>query len=345
MRGSSCALVASLLLVLASCSGSGPETPTERAASAAPSPSPAARCPLSGTDVPDGIDVTRPAVAVKIENNPVAYPLAGLEKAEVVYEELVEGGQTRFLALYHCTDAAKAGPIRSTRAVDPTILADTTKILAGAGGNAIVRKVLKKAGVVIVDEEVAKDAMERISRPGVSAEHTLYGDTAELREVGAKKFDDPPPAGVFDFGGFQGNGQKAENITITFSPYVTVSYLWANGRWRRSDRGNPLMAEGGGRISADNVIIEQHAVSNSTKIYDVAGNPSTEFSDKKDSGPAVVFRDGHAIRGRWVRAKDGGHVTYETRSGREIRLHPGTTWVELVPNNKGELKGSFAFSG
>ncbi|MDQ3645874.1 MAG: DUF3048 domain-containing protein [Actinomycetota bacterium] len=337
------ALVA-IALVLGACSGSDEATaPEDSSASGEPSPSPAPRCPLSGEVAPEGVDVTRPAVAVKIENNPVAYPLAGLEDAEVVYEELVEGGQTRFMALYHCTDAVKAGPIRSTRSVDPAILGDTTKILAGAGGNAIVRKILKKADVVIIDEEKAKKAMERIPREGIASEHTLYGDTAALRELGSRRFDEPP-GDLFSFGDLDGKAKKAKTITITFSPSVTVSFAWTGERWARSDRGNPLTAESGDQIKVDNVIIEQHTVNNSTKLFDVAGNPSIEIVDESGSGPAVIFRDGKAIKGKWVRDEDTGRMSYQTKTGEEIPLSPGVTWIELVPNKKGELKGSFTFT-
>ena len=70
-------------------------------------------CPLTGEEPDDEAILDRPAVAVKIENASVAYPLSGLEKADVVYEEAVEGGVTRFMAIYHCTDAEKAGPGKS----------------------------------------------------------------------------------------------------------------------------------------------------------------------------------------------------------------------------------------
>ncbi|MGI8708323.1 MAG: DUF3048 domain-containing protein, partial [Actinomycetota bacterium] len=110
-------------------------------------------CPLNGEEPDDEAILDRPAVAVKIENASVAYPLSGLEKADVVYEEAVEGGVTRFMAIYHCADAAKAGPVRSARAVDPAIMIPTTKILAFSGANEPVMQALGDSEVVIVDED------------------------------------------------------------------------------------------------------------------------------------------------------------------------------------------------
>ena len=300
-------------------------------------------CPLSGLEPANGELLGRPAVAVKVENNPEAYPLAGLDKAEVVYEELVEGGITRFLALYHCTDSAKVGSVRSSRIVDPAIMTPATRILAAAGGNAIVRKALDKAGIVLIDEGDAGDAMRRIQRPGVSVEHTLYADTAELRKVGARRFDDPPPADPFSFGELQRGAKKASTVAITFSGAVIVTYDWAGGRWHRSEDGEPLEMESGKQIAVDNVIVEEHKVNLSDKIVDVAGNPSVEIADETGSGRAVLFRNGRAIRGRWVRETLEDAVRFETKTGDEMLLEPGTTWVELVPSNAGEVKGSFTF--
>ena len=124
-------------------------------------------CPLSG-DKPNNKDlIDRPAVAVKVENAQIAYPLSGLQDAEVVYEEVVEGGVTRFMAIYHCTDSTKVGPVRSARVVDPGIMVPITQILAYSGQNAPVLKALEEADIVRIDERAAKGAMERVPREGL----------------------------------------------------------------------------------------------------------------------------------------------------------------------------------
>ncbi|MGH2729179.1 MAG: DUF3048 domain-containing protein, partial [Actinomycetota bacterium] len=133
-----------------------------------------ATCPLTGLEPNREELIDRPAVAVKIENAPIAYPLSGLEDAELVYEELVEGGSTRFLAIYHCTDSDKAGPVRSARAVDPAIISPITHILAYSGQNDIVLAALEDADIVRLDEDTANGGLVRIPREGLSLEHTLY---------------------------------------------------------------------------------------------------------------------------------------------------------------------------
>ena len=333
------ALLLAPLVILGACDGGNEADP---GGDAAPEATEAPKCPLTGLDVPGGVDPERPAVAVKIENNPVAYPLSGLEDAEVVFEEKVEGDLTRFMAIYHCTDAKKAGPVRSARIVDAAIMSPITLIMANAGGNEIVRKELDKTGIITIDEDAAGRAMRRIERAGVSLEHTLYGNTVALRKLGAKKFDDPPPADLFTFGDAAAEkGKRTKKFTLNFSPSRSISYRWSGKGWLRSDNGQPLKAEGGGQIEVDNVIIEQHEVNFSRQLVDVAGNASIDIADPTGSGVAILFRDARMFKGRWKRKSLKDPVVYTTKAGAELALAPGTTWIELLPNNKGEVKGSF----
>ncbi len=335
------AAIATALVALGACSGdaapeAAPETPVP-----APSPTPDPKCPLTGLDAKSPALVERPAVAIKVENAPIAYPLSGLEDAEIVFEELVEGGVTRFMAIYHCTDAKKVGPVRSARAVDPGIMIPITRILGAAGGNDIVRKELEKAKVVVLDERKSNPGLRRIPRPGIALEHTLYANSGVIRKLGQKRFDEPPQTN-FEFGPLQGKAKKTRNVTINFGGESTVGYTWSKGEWKRFDNGSPLLAEGGGQIGVDNVVIEQHTINNSRTIVDVGGNPSIEIKDQTGKGSAVLLRDGKAIHGRWIRKRLKAPVRFVTTRGDTMVFAPGTIWVELVPDRKGEIKGSFS---
>lgn len=300
-----------------------------------------ATCPLTGLEPRKESLLDRPAVAVKISNIPAAYPLSGLEDAEIVYEELVEGGLTRFMAFYHCTDAAKAGPVRSAREVDAAIMTPITRILGAAGGNDQVRQTLSEAEIILVDENTAGDAMERVAREGVSSEHTLYVDTSALRKVARDEFDEPPPDDLRKFGELEMKGRRANTISIEFGA-ASVTYEWDGEKYLRFDEGQPLMSESGEQLSADNVVIEEHTI-NFSEITDVAGANSTEIEDVTGSGRAILFRDGRAIKGTWERESVEGPVTFLTKDGEEMVFAEGTTWIELVPDNKGEANGSFEY--
>ena len=332
------ALAATFVLLLgAACSGDDESPPPADEVAETPEPDPI--CPLSGADATED-DIDRPAIAVKIENNPSAYPLSGLEDAEVVYEELVEGGLTRFMAIYHCTDTNKAGPVRSARVVDPPIMSPYTRILAAAGGNAIVRKALDKSNIIVIDEDTPGGALRRISRPGITLEHTLYGSTTKIRKVAQKRFEDPPAAGIFAFGDLPSGGSKAKSVTLFFSASRPIEYKWSGDAWERTESGSAFTVEGGEQIAPENVIVEFHRINYSRKIVDPAGNPSIEIMDPVGQGEALVFRDGRVFEATWSRKAITDRVVYEY-DGEEIPLAEGTTWVALLPNTKGEVKGSF----
>jgi hypothetical protein len=300
-------------------------------------------CPLTGREPTAAKVLDRAAVAVKVENASVAYPLSGLEDADIVFEEAVEGGITRFMAVYHCTDTDKAGPVRSARLVDPAIMTPLTRVLAFSGANNPVMQALQKADIVAIQESQAGAAMQRIARAGITSEHTLYADSAKVRKVAAKKFDDPPGDDSYTFGGLPEGAKRAASVSINFSGATAIRYEWKGGRWQRSQNGAPFMAESGERISVDNVLIEEHEVNFSETIVDVAGNPSVEIADVTGSGRALLFRDGRVVKGRWVRESVDEPVRFETKSGDDMALHPGTTWVHLVPSGKGDVKGSFSY--
>ena len=303
------------------------------------------KCPLSGKDPEEDALLDRPAVAVKVENAEIAYPLSGLEDAEVVYEELVEGGITRFMAIYHCTDSDKIGPVRSARVVDPGIVLPFTKILAYAGQNDLVLEVIEKAELIRVEEATSEGALTRIPRDGLAAEHTLYADSAKVREVAQDDYDEPPASDIFKFGEIgDTNTKRAKTIDITFSQATQIRYVFdGDGYERFQPVDQPFELEEGGQLSVENVVIEEHDVRNSKTIFDVEGNPSPEIVDETGRGPATLFRDGQAIEGTWSRDSIEDPVKFETDEGDEMVFAPGSIWVHLLPKKGSELEGSFSF--
>src|SRR5437870_3896363 len=105
-------------------------TPSSPGATTSPAAPP--ECPLSGVKVSQV--PARPALAVKVENLPAARPQTGLSWADLVYEEPVEGGITRFIAIYQCQDAARIEPVRSARFTDVDILVQLGKPVFGYAG-------------------------------------------------------------------------------------------------------------------------------------------------------------------------------------------------------------------
>jgi hypothetical protein len=185
--------------------------------------------------------------------------------------------------------------------------------------------------------------MRRVDRPGVAFEHTLYGNTKKLRKLGQKEYKKPPPSDLFQFGDAPAGGKKVRTVTIQFGSATTIEWKWKGGTWHRSERGEEFVAESGKQITTDNLIIEEHIVNNSKHIVDIAGNPSIEIADVAGKGKAILLRDGKAYIGKWVRKSRKQRVVYQTKQGKEFTLGVGHTWVELLPNKKGEIKGGVTF--
>src|SRR5207302_8172311 len=122
-------------VVMTGCSHKAAKTATPAKASPTPShsptppPPPPPTCPLTG--VTGGSVPNRPALAIKVENAPESRPPAGLDAADVIFEEPVEGGITRFAVVYQCHDAARVEPVRSVRQADPYLVNQSGKSLFG----------------------------------------------------------------------------------------------------------------------------------------------------------------------------------------------------------------------
>jgi hypothetical protein len=291
-------------------------------------------CPLTGERRAGGKDAPpRPALAVKVENAEDAYPLAGLERADVIYEEPVEGGITRFAALFQCRDAPRVGPVRSARTTDQKILSPLgdEPLLAYSGANPRVASGLDEAGVVSLTETTANEAYERDDAR--SAPHDLFASTKVLHRIAERMGADlSMPEALFRYDEDRPAPSKPRSsATVAFSTSNVVGWTWSGGRWVRQLDGAPMLAENGTEIAVDNVVIQEVVVTDSD-IVDVAGFPSPEVK-LIGQGRAWVLRDGRLVIGRWRRASLAERTVFETKAGEEIALAPGTTFVELMPKD------------
>lgn len=289
------------------------------------------KCPLSDLPTKDGVP-DRPALGVKVENIEAARPQAGLNKADIVYEEPVEGGITRFMAIYQCREAKRIGPIRSARLVDADILRQFgSPVFAFAGGVPAVVSAVDEAGAVSIAFDGTSEFFEE--DPNRSEPHHVFSSTSVLyREAGGG-----PPEPVFTFDSEKPSpvGSKlAREIHVDFSPSADVFWNFnrKKGLWMRSHGEEPHTMEDGSQVSAINVIVQVVEVRPS-EIVDAAGNPSPEI-DAIGSGKAYVFRNGRVIEGRWVREDEDDLTELVNAAGETIPLAPGPTWVELFPSDR-----------
>jgi hypothetical protein len=286
--------------------------------------------PLTGLPATDARTVTRPAVTVKIENSPASRPQAGLAAADVVIEAIVEGGQTRFLAVFHATDS-EVGPIRSVRPADPALVAPFGGVVAFSGGIPRFVTALRQMPVTAVDENNAGDAFRR--RRDRSAPHNLYGTTEALRDKVSETTDKPPPR----FATFLAPGEAwvpAGAVPVATASFpvgsTNVAYAWdaASGTWKRSTNGTPHMVEGGGQVSPTTVIV-QFTPYEPTGEVDTTGAQVFE-AKVVGTGEAVIFANGTSVRARWSKTAATSMTVFTDAAGAPISLPAGRTWVELA---------------
>lgn len=340
MRNRAGAAVAAVLLLATACSGGDDDTVAQPSPSPSPSPEPDPLCPLTGEEPGRGVDLDRPAIAVKIEDSPEARPQSGLESADLVFEEVVEGGITRFMAIYHCGESEKVGPVRSARFDDPKIAYPFTRVLAFSGANDIVGSELVKQKMLVLDEDTAEGGLFR-DPPGSTDVHSLFANTEKLRAQ-AKPGHKPPEDDIFVFGNIKGRAKKARSVTLHFTSSNPIEYRWEGKSWRRYEGGEPFFTSVGDQIAVPNVLVQEVKVDNSNTIVDAVGNPSPDIT-LSGTGRALLFRDGQVIKGKWRIPKEFGPASYRTKAGIPFVFAPGPIWIELVPSKAGEAKGSISY--
>lgn len=292
------------------------------------------RCPLTGEEVTNGNVTGRTALAVKIENSPESRPQAGLNEADVVYEEPVEGGITRFIAVYHCASADRVGPIRSARFVDPVIARQFgPAVFAYSGG--IPQVIQRIADVGLQDVGYDTNPEPFVLDPNRSAPHNVYSSTRTLLQAGSDRGS--PPDEVFEHDEeppSREGSRRGRELHLDFSTSSNVfwRYQQNQGRYVRLHDDVPHTTEDGRQVAAANVVVMEVELRD-TGIIDAAGNPSPEVV-AVGSGRAWVLRDGRVIQGEWRRDAEGDVTQLVDRDGDVIPLAPGRTWIELFPNDR-----------
>jgi hypothetical protein len=328
-------------LILSACSASHPShhssghpATTSTTSSTTAPPAAVATCPLTGAPVPGGGAVPqRVALAVKIDNYPDARPQSGLDKADVVFEEPVEGGITRYAAVFQCQDAPLVGPVRSARNIDIGILGELgTPLLVHVGGIDPVLANINASPLVNID--LGSYGSLETHPAGRVAPYDTYSTTAQL--WGTKPTLTTPPQPLFTYSNKTPKGTTVSSVNINFSgtSNVTWKYNPAISAFTRFYNGiTPDMLSDGVQNTAANVIVQYVQISYGPWVENSEGGLEVQAALYPNaSGVADVFRGGTEITGTWSRGALGSPTQFVSSTGTPIPLQPGQTWVELVPN-------------
>ncbi|UFU05818.1 DUF3048 domain-containing protein [Ruania halotolerans] len=301
---------------------------------APPEPEITPRWPLTGAVAGDEL-VERPAMSIKIENSEAARPQTGLQAADVVWEEMVEGGITRFNAVYHSDLPAQVGPVRSVRPMDAAISASYGGLLVASGGQAPFINGARDAGLQILTDDLGHGGFTRSSAR--LAPHNLYGTPSLFLDQADESHTEPPAeqlefARRADGATAMSEGTPADEVTISF-PSARPSWSWNAGDevWERHESGEPATTEDAGRITAVNVVVLRVEISTTAYVDPSGANvPETILSG---GGAAIVASGGHSIEVSWSKDDPSAPVVLTSADGESVDLAPGNTWIELVPTS------------
>jgi len=343
------AAIVVLVVVLGGVCGGGEAAPVPTP-TATPRPTATSTPPPTQAALLDGVLIPvdefqrltqRLPLAIMIENHVDARPQFGLDRAELVYEAIAEGGITRLLAAYWRNDVDRIEPVRSARVYYVTWARELDAVYVHHGsseefGPAHVYSAINELGVRNLDglflgEAVGqRDPARRSPHNVVSSTGLLWGSAAERGWVG------PPAVQTWAFK--DGNPARAADPTARRAPAVDVffsgsfnaySVHWdynpASNGYLRSLGGQPHTDAGSGQqLAAQNVAV-QYAT------FRPSGDGKHNLYDIVGGGQAVVFQDGVAIEGTWSKPEALSRTRFYDAAGAEIAFNRGTTWVEVVP--------------
>lgn len=289
-----------------------------------------ASCPLTDLPAPGGTPPRRPPVAIKVENLPQARPQYGIQAADLVYEEPVEAGITRFVVVYQCAGSPHVEPVRSARLIDPLILGQLGRVIFGfAGGIGPTLSAVRSANVF--DADFTRYPELYLRDPYRYAPHNLYVSTYSLWQLDPA--DRSVPRAPYSYSARPLAGAPANVAHVPFSPYSDVywHYNRTTGTYDRYYGSQQALSASGTPLAATNVVIQQ-AQETVTPYAEDANGVHEVMLGLIGSGPVTVLRNGVAITGTWSRSSISSRTKFYDRSGRQIGLAPGKTWIELVPN-------------
>jgi Protein of unknown function (DUF3048) N-terminal domain/Protein of unknown function (DUF3048) C-terminal domain len=287
--------------------------------------------PLTGLKVAAGKTsaLDHPVLVTKMDNTASSAPQIGLSKADMVVEELVEGGLTRLAAFYYSSIPANVGPVRSMRASDIDIVSPVHASVVTSGAAAKTIALIHQAKIPFFGE--GSKGMYRSTQR--QAPYNLFVHLNTVAATAKSKAATPPDYLSWGSAKDFPKGVKATHIQAQFSGGHTTQWQYTNGTYHNLNSNAPA----GDQFPATNVLVLRVKEGNAGYL-DPAGNPVPRTL-LTGQGKAMLFHGGKLVTATWHKGtQPTAKITLTTKKG-QLKVPAGHTWIELVP-----LSGNVTFT-
>ena len=289
-------------------------------------PEAAERNVLSGREGSNG-----PVLAVKIDDTNAAHPQIGLEDADVVYIEQVEGGVTRLAAIFSSVIPERIGPIRSARISDIDILAQYGRVaFAYSGAQKKLLPVIDAANLQNLGAQAQPPSIYTTDPNRVPPFAMVLRADLLMAKVVEKNYQITTANNVgWSFGDAPQGGKPTESVIMHW-PAARYSAAWSESqsRWLLSHNSESDVSESGIVLGPTTLVIQMVSITDSEYRDKVGG--ITPFSQTVGNGRGFILRDGKTFNALWSRASEGVGTTWTSSDGKEIKFAPGQIWVALT---------------
>lgn len=279
---------------------------------------------------------TRP-YAVMIDNIKYAWPQTGLSDAFLIYEIIVEGGQTRLMALFKDQDTIKIGPIRSSRHYYLDYAMENDAIYVHFGGSGKAYSDIKSLGINNLDGLANSSGMayRDTNRP---APHNVYASIANMKKYAEKKnyrlTTDKDPLLNYSFSEVnleeKSEAKTAVSVKVVYSNLHTTSYNY--------DATNKLYTRKMNGIDHKDRVTGENYTFKNIIIIKVKNDPLIDNSNKGrqevytiGKGNGYFITNGYYIPITWEKSTRSAQTIFKDLAGKEIKVNDGKTFIQIQP--------------
>jgi len=275
-------------------------------------------------------------IVVKIDDTHQAQPQTGIEDADVVYIEQVEGGATRIAAVYSSKFPEVVGPVRSARISDMEIFAQYGKFgFAYSGSQHKLLPVITAANLFNMSAEhfgyyepYFRDDT-RYAPVNLYLHPNILLEKAHAKDIYFEKAD----KSGWIFGSAASGGRKVLGVDFAW-PAVKYGADWdkVSKKWLIRQNGEPKMAKSGIQLGADTLVVQLVSITDSE--YGDKYGGVTPHVETIGTGKALIFRNGKVFDAIWNRPTATETTTWKDATGADIPFATGQTWIALVDKER-----------